>query len=75
MHLNVFLKLEKPLKIPLQGKYIKKTKKTGKPKKPKKTPGLVFFLKPGFFPTLPHTPPLLSVSPPLPDTAETATAG
>ena len=48
MHLKVFLKLKKPYKLSLPGKYIKN------PKKPKKTTGL-FFLnkKPGFFPTLP----------------------
>jgi hypothetical protein len=58
MHLKGFLKLKKPLKLSLLGKYIKKTikrknpKKNKKPKKKPKNPKnhwTVFFLKPGFF--------------------------
>jgi hypothetical protein len=47
MHLKVFLKLKKTLKLSLLGKYIKKSQK-----KPKNPTGLVFFFKPGLFPTL-----------------------
>ncbi len=55
MHLKVFVKLKKTLKIPLSGQ--KNPKKPKKPKKtqknPKKTHWAGFFLKkPGFFPTL-----------------------
>jgi hypothetical protein len=46
MHLKVFLKLEKYLKLSIPGNYIKKTRK---PKKTKKPTGLVVFLNPGFF--------------------------
>jgi hypothetical protein len=44
MHLKVFLKLKKPEKLFLLGKYIKtkKNKKITKNKKQKKTTGLVF---------------------------------
>ncbi len=51
MYLKVFLKLKKPYKLSLLGKYIKKQKKTKKPQKnPKKPTGLGFVLKnPGFF--------------------------
>jgi hypothetical protein len=57
MHLKVFVKLTKnPKNPPVWAKNPKKpkkkTKNPKKPKKPKKTTGLVFFLKPGFFPTL-----------------------
>jgi hypothetical protein len=47
MQLKVFLKLKKPKKLSLLGKYMykKKTKKTT-------ATGLVFFLKTKFFPTL-----------------------
>ncbi len=49
MHLKVFLKLKKPLKLSLLGKYIKKNKK------PKKTHWAGFFLNLGFFqPCLSH---------------------
>ena len=49
MHLKVILKLKKPLKLSLMGKYIKNQKNYKKNKKP---PGWVK-KKPGFFPTLP----------------------
>jgi hypothetical protein len=62
MHLKVFFKLKKPYKLALLGKYIKKTRKkksqkNPNKKKPKKPTGLVFFFKPGFFPTLPRSAP------------------
>jgi hypothetical protein len=48
MHLKVFVKLKKALKTLRSGQ-----KNPKKPKKnPKKPTGLVFFKKPGFFPTL-----------------------
>ncbi len=52
MHLKVFVKLKKNSKNPLVwAKKPKKPKK--KPKKNQEKPtGLVFFKKPGFFPTL-----------------------
>jgi hypothetical protein len=43
MHLKLCLKLKKPLKLSILGKYIKKNKKT------KKTHWVGFFLNPGFF--------------------------
>jgi hypothetical protein len=64
MHLKLFLKLKKPLKLSLLGQYIKKPQKTPNtqkkpkkkqktpknPKKPKKNPlGWVFLNYPGFF--------------------------
>jgi len=56
MHLKVFVKLKITLKTLLSGqKTQKKPKKTIKPKKTQKNPlGCFFFLKPGFFPTLPE---------------------
>ncbi len=53
MHLKVFLKLKKPYKLSLLGKYIKKNKKTKKTKKNQKKPLGWVSKKPGFFPTLP----------------------
>jgi hypothetical protein len=51
MHLKVFLKLKKPKKLSLRGKYIKKPKK--KPKKPQNPPKTKtlgwFFFNPDFF--------------------------
>jgi hypothetical protein len=60
MHLKVFLKLKKPYKLSLLGKYKKKTKKQKKNKKQKITHWAGFFfllLKPSFFPTLGAGPP------------------
>jgi hypothetical protein len=54
MHLKVFLKLKKTLKTLSSGQICKENKKKRKKnQKTKKPTWLVFYYKPGFFPTLP----------------------